>query len=77
LEQQVKSILATELRLDTSADLDKLRYGATPAWDSTNHLNVVLALEEAFNVEFEPDEIVKLISVPQICAEILNKQSSA
>jgi acyl carrier protein len=75
LEEQVKSILITELRLDDSADMTKLKYGATAAWDSTNHLNVVLALEEAFNLEFEPDEIVKLTTCSNICAEIRNKQS--
>ncbi len=75
MEEQVKSILAIELRLEASADLTNLKYGATAAWDSTNHLNVVLALEEAFNVEFDPDEIVKLTTVSGICAEIRNKQA--
>lgn len=75
MEEQVKNILAVELRLDDSADMTKLKYGATAAWDSTNHLNVVLALEEAFNVEFEPDEIVRLTTVSKICSEIRNKQS--
>lgn len=77
LEEQVKSILARELRLHDSVDMTMMKYGATAAWDSTNHLNVVLALEEAFNLEFEPDEIVKLTTSSNICTEIRNKQSLA
>ena len=29
-------------------------------WDSLNHLNLVIALEEEFNVSFEPEEIAQM-----------------
>jgi acyl carrier protein len=32
-------------------------------WDSLNHLNVVLALEQEFGIQFLPEEIEKLLSV--------------
>ncbi len=35
------------------------------AWDSLQHLNFVLALEQAFEVEFEPEEMERMRSVEQ------------
>jgi acyl carrier protein len=29
-------------------------------WDSLNHLNLVIALEEEFNISFEPEEIAQM-----------------
>ena len=33
------------------------------SWDSLNHMNLVLALEEEFGVQFTDDQIVNLLSV--------------
>lgn len=35
-------------------------------WDSANHVNLVLALEAEFGVEFDADEIGELTSVGRI-----------
>jgi acyl carrier protein len=32
-------------------------------WDSLGHLNLVVALEEEFDVSFEPKDITEMISV--------------
>jgi len=29
-------------------------------WDSMNHLNLVIALEEEFDISFEPEEIAEM-----------------
>lgn len=31
-------------------------------WDSLHHLNLIVELEEAFDVEFEPEEIAEMKS---------------
>jgi acyl carrier protein len=36
------------------------------AWDSFNHLNLVLALEEAFHVTLEADDVLEMGSVARI-----------
>ena len=36
------------------------------AWDSLQHLNLAVELEDAFNVEFTPDEISKMTSLETI-----------
>jgi len=35
-------------------------------WDSANHVNLVLALEAEFDVQFEADEIAELTTVGAI-----------
>ncbi len=37
-----------------------------PAWDSVTHLNLVMAIEEAFGAAFSPEEMLEMTSVAQI-----------
>lgn len=37
-------------------------------WDSLNHLNLMVALEDAFDVEFEPEQMAEMKSVEVILA---------
>ena len=43
------------------------------AWDSLHHLNLVLALEAEFGVQFTPEEIEQLLSVELIEALVEEK----
>jgi acyl carrier protein len=45
-------------------------------WDSIRHLNMVLALEDEFGVQFTPEEIEELLSVELIEA-LLNEKLEA
>jgi acyl carrier protein len=39
-------------------------------WDSLGHLNLIVALEEEFDVLFEPEEIAEMTSVQKIISKI-------
>jgi len=46
-------------------------------WDSMNHLNLVIELEEAFDVSLEPEEIADmkdLVLVEKMIAEKIEKK---
>jgi len=43
-------------------------------WDSVQHLNLVLALEEAFSLQFEPEEMDQMKSIGQI-AEMVGRKT--
>jgi acyl carrier protein len=45
-------------QLDGSSSPDTVE-----SWDSLNHMNLVLALEEEFEVQFSDDQIVELLSI--------------
>lgn len=42
-------------------------------WDSLQHMNLILALEEEFGVEFSDDEIVEMLSVELILLTLEEK----
>ncbi len=48
--------------LDDSIDVTMLTFQGIPLWDSIGHMNLIASLEEAFNVQFEIDDIIDLSS---------------
>jgi len=42
------------------------------SWDSLAHLNLILALEEEFNVDFLPREVSEMLSVRAILTIMVN-----
>jgi acyl carrier protein len=45
-----------------------------PNWDSLQHLNLVLALEQEFHIQFTPEEIEQLLSVELVAALLDEKR---
>lgn len=43
-------------------DLPELKYQAVVAWDSVGHMQLMAALEEAFGIELEIDDIIDFSS---------------
>jgi len=43
------------------------------SWDSLNHMNLVLALEEEFGIQFSDDQIVGMLSVEAMIAALKDK----
>lgn len=42
-------------------------------WDSLNHMKLIIAVEEEFNIEFNDEEIVENISYSEIKNTIMKK----
>ena len=65
---RVRQIVADVFNLP----LDQVHVDSSPdnieTWDSLQHLNVVLALEQEFGTQFTPEEIEQLLSVELIVA---------
>jgi len=54
------------------ADLPDLKYQSISAWDSVGHMALMVALEEAFGVELDVDDIIEF-STFEIGQQILTK----
>lgn len=54
------------------AQLADLKYQAIPAWDSVGHMSLVAAIEDAFDIMMETDDIIDLSSYAK-GKEILKK----
>ena len=59
---------------------DKITAESSPqsieSWDSMQHLNLVLAIEERFGLQFEPEEIEEMKNVGA-AAELVEKKQQA
>jgi acyl carrier protein len=42
-------------------------------WDSVQHLNLILALEEEFGVKFEPEDMENMQTIGQVTQAVTNK----
>ncbi len=56
----------------TKDDLEGLKYQDIPAWDSIGHMTLIAALEDAFDIAMETDDIIDLSSY-EVGKEILAK----
>jgi acyl carrier protein len=60
---------------------DKISAESSPKtienWDSLQHLNLVLALEEKFGVQFEPEDIEEMQNIGAAAALVQKLQSAA
>jgi acyl carrier protein len=61
-EQKIKQIMADIFRLDSQKIDGQTAMDNTEAWDSANHINLVLALEEEFSISFDVAEIESMTS---------------
>ncbi|MFC1814775.1 acyl carrier protein [Thermodesulfobacteriota bacterium] len=65
---QVMGVPIGELNDDSSPD-------TIEAWDSIKHMNLILALEEEFAVEFGEEDIVEMLNI-QLIVETIKERLS-
>ena len=70
--EKYSNIYRKVFELDNNSDVTTLSFQGIPLWDSIGHMNLIAALEEAFDVQFEIDDIIDLSSFEK-GKEILTK----
>jgi acyl carrier protein len=65
---EVFALDAAEVSAESSAE-------SIPAWDSLGHLNLILALEQRFDISFDPEEVPKLTSVAALAEAVSQLQN--
>jgi acyl carrier protein len=63
ITQELKRVILTALKLDDWDINDETIATYVPGWDSLNHVNVILAVENHFRVRFKPVDILKLKNI--------------
>jgi acyl carrier protein len=75
--EQVRT-LASDL---FSVPADRIKADSTPetieTWDSIQHLNLALSLEEKFDLQLSPEEIEKMRNIGEIAKLIESKLQAA
>jgi acyl carrier protein len=75
--ERVRGIAADVLQVNQDALSAESSPQSVESWDSVQHLNLVLALEEQFGVQFEPDEMDAMKSIGAIAGLLSVKGASA
>ena len=71
-EEKLRKAFVTSLGLPEPVELNTLAYGVEQRWDSIAHMQLVAAIESAFDVMLDVDDVIALSSYPK-AKEILGK----
>ena len=72
-EDRIKNVMSLVFELPIK-DINKNSSPETiETWDSLKHMNLVVALEEEFKIEFSDDEILEMMDYNSIETIIINK----
>ena len=71
--EKVIEIVATTCEVEKSEVNENSTVGDFPAWDSMGHLAILNAVEEAFDISFEPEEMMEMEDVKDIAEAVKQK----
>lgn len=71
--EKVIEIVATTCDVDKSEVTENSMVGDFPAWDSVGHLSILSSVEEAFDISFEPEEMMEMEDVKDIAEAVKQK----
>ena len=72
-EEAIKRVMADVLDIDVGSIREDSSAENIPNWDSANHIQLVLALEEEFSISFDVTEIEAMFSFLDIVQMIQSK----
>lgn len=64
--EEVKEIIASNLKVDIETLTEDTAIGDLAEWDSLHHLQIVAAIEQKYGFQFEPDVLMDLEDVSDI-----------
>ncbi len=66
MEDRIKNIMAAVFEISISDIDDESSVDTIKSWDSLKHMNLIIALEEEFQITIPDEEVGNLISYPLI-----------
>ena len=73
VEDRIKSIMSTVFEIPEEHIKDNSSPDTIESWDSLKHMNLIIALEEEFEVEFTDNEIFEMMNYSLIKSIITGK----
>ena len=73
LVNDIQALLVEALHIGAEQTTPDLAFGDLPQWDSMGHMEVMMLLEQRYDVEINADTIAALTSVPAIRAYLQEK----
>lgn len=60
IDSKLRLTFADALGLSPDAVVDSLAYAESPAWDSVAHMALIAAIEEAFDIMIDAEDVIDL-----------------
>jgi acyl carrier protein len=76
MEEKIKGVFNDVFDVSISEINDNSSPDNIEMWDSLYHTNLIIALEEAFSISFEPEEIIDMLNFKLIKLTIEEKVNS-
>ncbi len=73
LQEKIKNVMAIVFETDASAIAEDASPDTIEAWDSLRHLNLAVALEEAFGIELSEEDIMELMNFKLVELKVREK----
>lgn len=73
IKNKVIEIIASVCEVDASQINENTAIGDFPQWDSVGQLSILSSVEEAFDISFEPEEMMEIEDVKDIVDAVNNK----
>ena len=74
IEVRIKNVMSAVFDIPVDQIKDNSSADTIESWDSLKHMNLVVALEEEFEIEFSDDEIIEMMNYPLMVAVVKNKK---
>jgi len=74
MEDKLKQVFKELFKIEPGDFSEDLDVNSVAGWDSMNHLNLIISLEESFNVSFSTDEVIQMTSVKSIIEILKGKK---
>lgn len=69
-EERLREVVAAMLELDVADVDDDTSTDTVLTWDSVRHMNLVIALEQAFDITIPDDDVATMTSYPIVRAVV-------
>ncbi len=73
MESRVKKVIAEILDIEIDSINDNTSPETVESWDSLKQMNIIVALEEEFDIEFSDEDIIEMLSFRLICEVVGEK----
>ena len=73
LAERIKKVMSSVFEIPVEQIKDDSSPDIIYSWDSLKHMNLVVALEEEFEVEFTEDEILEMMNYALIKSILMGK----
>ena len=72
---ELYTLISEVMRIPTEEISDSFSMNDSDAWDSLKHMELIVSIENKFNVDLSADDIVEMIDIKSI-KKILNKKGA-